>query len=79
MRGSPVRSELNVLALLKENEQYVYVYDDSGREELVDVFRNQAADPHLSLSWLDVAVLATKAREQTKTAADEPPAESRIW
>jgi len=73
-----VRRELNVLALLKGPERYVYVYDDESRDYLVDVFRDQAADPQLSLSWLDVGVLTTKAREQAKTAADEPPAESRL-
>jgi hypothetical protein len=78
MRGNPVPRELNVLALLKGSEQYVYVYEDGSRSDLIDVFRDQAADPHLSLSWLDVAVLTAKAREQTRTAADEPPAESRI-
>jgi hypothetical protein len=73
-----VRRDLNVLALLKGSERYVYVYDDESRASLVDVFRDQAADPHLTLSWLDVAVLTHKAREQATTAADEPPAESRI-
>ena len=77
-RGIPVRRELNVLALVKGAERYVYVYDDDSRERLIDLFRDDAADPHLSLSWFDVAVLTTKAREQTKAAADEPPAESRI-
>jgi len=78
MRGTPVRDELNVLALLKGSERYVYVYDDSSRVSLIDAFRDDAADPHLSLSWLDVAVLTSKAREQGKAAVDEPPAESRL-
>jgi len=73
-----VRRDFNVLALLKGNERYVYVYDDDSRDHLVNVFRDQAADPHLSLSWLDVGVLVRKAREQAKAAAGEPPAESRI-
>jgi hypothetical protein len=73
-----VRRELNVLTLRKGSERFVYVFDDENREHLIDVFRDQAADPHLSLSWLDVTALTTKAREQAKTAADEPPAESRI-
>jgi hypothetical protein len=78
MRGSPVRRELNVLALVKGNERYIYAYDDTSRASLVDTFRDDAADPRLSLSWLDVSVLIAKAREQGKTAADEPPAESRL-
>lgn len=78
MRGTPVRHELNVLALVKGSERYIYVYDEAGRADLIDSFRNDAADPHLSLSWLDVSVLSAKAREQGKAAADEPPAESRL-
>jgi hypothetical protein len=78
MRGTAVRRELSVLALLKGNERYVYVYDDDSRTNLINVFRDQAADPRLSLSWLDVGILSNKARAQAKTAADEPPAESRI-
>lgn len=73
-----MRRELNVLALLKGRERYVYVYDDESREHLIDAFRDQAADPHLSLSWLDVRVLTHKARDQAKAVVDEPPAESRI-
>jgi len=78
MRGNPVSRDLNVLALLKGNERYVYIYDDAGRSQLVNALRDDAANPRLSLSWLDVAFLTTKVREQGRTAADEPPAESRV-
>lgn len=78
MRGNPVRRDLSVLALLKGDERYVYVYDEPGRADLIDAFRRDAADPRLSLSWLDVAALTERAREQARTAADEPPAETRI-
>ena len=36
--------ELNVLALYKGEEQYVYVYDEESRAHLLDAFRHQAAD-----------------------------------
>lgn len=78
MRGNPVRRDLNVLALIKGKERYVYIYDEASRAELVDAFRDDAANPRLSLSWLDVAELTARAREQGRTAADEPPAESRV-
>ena len=78
MRGTPVRSELNVLALVKGGERYVYVYDEESRSGLINAFRDDAANPHLSMSWLDVTALTEKAREQTRAAADEPPAETRI-
>jgi hypothetical protein len=68
-----VRQEFNVLALVKGQERYVYVYDDSSRGELLDAFGVQAADPDLSLNWFDAAVLARKAEEQTAPpTASEP-------
>jgi hypothetical protein len=59
-----VRRELNVLALIKGNERYVFVYDEQSREPLLEVFRAQAANPELSLNWFDAAVLTQKARKQ---------------
>ncbi len=57
--------EFNVLALIKGGERYVFVYDDDSRIELIDSFRDQAADPRLSFNWFDAAVLTEKVREQT--------------
>jgi hypothetical protein len=56
--------ELNVLALVKGAERYIFVYDDDSRPELIDTIRDLAANPHLSLSWFDANVLTRKAREQ---------------
>jgi hypothetical protein len=60
--------EFNVLALVKGQEHYIFVYDDDSRQPLVDAFRDQAADPNLSFNWFDAAVLIQKAREQTAMA-----------
>lgn len=60
--------EFNVLALIKGQERYVYVYDDDSRQRLIDAFRDQAADPGLSFSWFDAAILTDKAREQAAAA-----------
>lgn len=65
--------EFNVLALIKGQERYIYVYDDASRRELIDSFRDQAADPQLSFSWFDAAVLSDKAREQAQSPAAEAP------
>jgi hypothetical protein len=62
-----VTRALNVLALIKGAERYVYVYDDASRDALLEALRQQAADPGLSLNGFDVAVLTRKAREQTST------------
>ena len=56
--------ELNVLALVKGAERYIFVYDDVSRAQLIDTIRDLAANPHLSLSWFDANVLTRKAREQ---------------
>lgn len=63
-----MRRELNVLALIKGEERYVFVYDDDSRQPLIDAFRDLAADPRLSLTWFDAAVLTEKAREQARQA-----------
>jgi hypothetical protein len=64
-----VRRELNILALIKGNERYVFIYDDDSRTDVIDAFRDQAADPRLSFSWFDAAVLTDKAREQARAAS----------
>jgi hypothetical protein len=56
--------EVNVLALLKGQERYIYVYDDQSHPNLLQTVRDHAADPELSLTWFDVTVLTKKAHEQ---------------
>ena len=71
--------ELNILALVKGEESYVFVYDDVSRQPLIDVLRDHAADPHLNFSWFDAAVLTEKAREQAPGPPTDPlPSRSRI-
>jgi hypothetical protein len=60
--------EFNVLALIKGQERYVFVYDDASREALIDAFRDSAADPQLAFNWFDAAVLTDKARDQAGPA-----------
>ena len=68
-----MRREFNVLALLKGQERYVFVYDDVSRDALLDAFRDLAADPAAAFNWFDAAVLTDKAREQGRAAAAEEP------
>jgi len=71
-----VGREFNVLALIKGDEHYVYIYDDASRAPLLETFRSQAEDPNLSLNWFDAAVLTQKAHEQA--AAAKPPVSLRF-
>lgn len=60
--------EINVLALIKGEERYIFLYDDSNRTETLRTLGRFAADPQLSFSWYDAAVLSKKLREM---AAEE--------
>jgi hypothetical protein len=74
-----MRRELNVLALIKGNERYVFVFDDASRPQLIDAFRDQAADPDLNFNWFDAAVLTEKARQQARSEPESTPSpRSRI-
>lgn len=54
--------ELNVLALFKGEERFIFVYDDESRAALIDELRHKAADPAVALSWFDAAVLTERVR-----------------
>ena len=54
-------NELNVLALVKGNERYVFLFQDADRSALVNVMGQFAANPELSFTWKDAGVLAGKA------------------
>jgi hypothetical protein len=61
-----VTREVNVLALIKGEEHYVFVYDEQSLASLLKLFRQQALDEQVSLNWFDAAVLTEKAWEQTE-------------
>lgn len=64
--GEAVRREINVLALVKGEERFIYIYDDASCQALSDAFRDHAADPRLSFSWFDAAVLKERAKDQAR-------------
>ncbi len=55
--------EINVLAMVKGEERYIFLYDDAHRVETLRMLGRYAADPQLSFSWYDAAVLSKKIRE----------------
>jgi hypothetical protein len=57
-----VNQELNVLALIKGEERFIFVYDDESKETLIDDIRHKAADPAVALNWFDAAVLTERVR-----------------
>ena len=59
-----VSQDINVLAMVKGNERYVFLFDDSSRAETLRVLGRYASDPELSFSWQDAAVLSQRIRQE---------------
>ena len=56
--------ELYVLALVKGTERFLFLFDDRDdtANELLQQFGRLAADPDVSFTWYDAAVLSQKLR-----------------
>jgi hypothetical protein len=63
-----VSQDINVLALVKGGERYIFLYDDSSRSEALRVLGRYASNPELSFSWYDAAVLSQKIRQSAQLA-----------
>jgi hypothetical protein len=61
-----MNQEVNVLALVKGKERYVFLYNDSNQTEMLRTFGRYASDPELSFSWYDAAVLSQKLRRKAQ-------------
>jgi hypothetical protein len=59
-----VNQDINVLALVKGSERYVFLYDDSSRAETLRMLGRFASNPELSFTWYDAAVLSQKIRQE---------------
>ena len=56
--------DINVLALVKGTERYVFLYDDTSRAETLRTLGRYASNPALSFTWYDAAVLSQKIRQE---------------
>jgi hypothetical protein len=63
---APVSDDINVLALVKGKERYVFLYEDSQQSEALRTLGRFASNPELSFSWYDAAVLAKKIRTEAR-------------
>ena len=64
--------DINVLALVKGAERYVFLYDDASRAETLRTLGRFASNPDLSFTWYDAAVLSQKIRQGLSAAAKPP-------
>ena len=68
-RPTAVSQDINVLALVKGSERYVFLYDDASRAEALRVLGRFASNPELSFTWYDAAVLSQKIRQESQRQA----------
>lgn len=66
-----METEVNVLALVKGEEKFIFLFDDENRDETLRQLARFAANPDLDFSWYDAAMLSRKIRETVPVESDE--------
>ena len=69
---------MNMLALVKGEEKYVFLFDDKNRSETLRQLGKYASDPELSFTWYDAAVLSQKIRAAGEESVPRFDSESMI-
>jgi len=64
-----VSGDINVLALVKGEERFIFLFNDENRSETLRLLGRYASDPELSFTWYDAAVLSQKVRTLTGLSA----------
>lgn len=54
--------DIDILALVKGEERYVFMFDAEHRAEALRTLGRFASNPDLSFSWYDAAVMSQKIR-----------------
>jgi hypothetical protein len=65
--------QVNVVALVKNNERYLFLFDDESRDEVLQTMGRFAANDDLSFSWYDAAVLTQKVQSLVPGDRDTSP------
>ena len=58
--------DINVLALIRGPERYIFLYNDTTRDEILRILGRFAANPELSFTWQDAAVLSQRIRIESQ-------------
>ena len=70
--------DINVLALVKGSERYIFLYDESSRNEALRALGRYASNPELSFSWYDAAVLSQRIRQESAKQTPAPAPRFRL-
>lgn len=66
------REDLNVVALVKGEERYIFLFRSDQRDEMLRTLGRFAFDKNLSFTWRDAAALSPQVRKQTKEPIGGP-------
>ncbi len=55
--------DVNVLALVKGEERFIFLYTDQNKTETLRTLGRFASDPAINFSWYDAAVLSQRLRK----------------
>ena len=55
---------ITIVALVKGEERYVFVYDDANRAETLRTLGRFASKPDLSFTWYDAAIVSQRIRQE---------------
>lgn len=68
-----MNQEINVLALVKGKERYIFLFDDAprNRTRLFRTLRRFASSSELSFTWYDAATLGQKIRQSYLPVGDD--------
>ena len=58
--------EVNVIALTKGEERFIFLYDDARMADTLKVLGRYASDPSLSFNWVDAAIVSDKIRRHMR-------------
>ena len=80
MLGPNEDDGVNVLAMVKDGQRYVFLYDDTSGPRLLETFGRYAADPELDFSWYDAAVMSQRVRNiQRQRIAEQAAADAQTF
>jgi len=61
---------VNVLALVRDGQKYIFLYDDNSVQQVMSQLAEFAADPELDFTWYDAATLSQRVRDLQSEEAD---------
>jgi hypothetical protein len=76
LEGKLVSQDVNVLALVKGDERFIFLYTDNNKSETLRTLGRFASDPNLNFTWYDAAVLSQQLRQ--RHASNEERVELRV-